>query len=69
MPTADTLSPPTPTRQKAIVEAHGISKQFGELEVLTNIDFSPGLTKAFFWRAYFSVCPQKIGGGGCYRWP
>ena len=40
MPTADTLSPPTPTRQKAIVEAHGISKQFGELEVLTNIDFS-----------------------------
>jgi len=40
MPTADTLSPPTPTRQKAIVEAHGISKQFGDLEVLTNIDFS-----------------------------
>ena len=40
MPMADTLSPSSPPRQKSIVEAHGISKQFGDLEVLTDIDFS-----------------------------
>ncbi|MGM0832150.1 amino acid ABC transporter ATP-binding protein [Halomonas alkaliantarctica] len=40
MPMAEMRSPSSPARQKAIVEAHGISKQFGDLEVLTNIDFS-----------------------------
>ncbi|BBI64629.1 hypothetical protein HSBAA_59350 [Vreelandella sulfidaeris] len=40
MSMADTLSSSSPARQKSIVEAHGISKQFGDLEVLTNIDFS-----------------------------
>jgi len=39
MPMAETLSPPSFTRQKAMVEAQGISKQFGNLEVLTTIDF------------------------------
>ncbi|PMR74013.1 ATP-binding protein [Billgrantia endophytica] len=33
MPTADTIAP------RAIVEAHGISKRFGDLEVLSDIDF------------------------------
>lgn len=40
MPMADTLATSSSTEQKAIVEAQGVSKQFGDLEVLTDIDFS-----------------------------
>ncbi|PAU76806.1 amino acid ABC transporter ATP-binding protein [Halomonas salipaludis] len=43
MPTADTTTTPTAatrrTRGEAIVEARGIGKSFGELEVLSDIDF------------------------------
>ena len=39
MPTVDTLAASSITPHKPIVEAQGIGKKFGDLEVLTDIDF------------------------------